>query len=607
MEKIVSGLIENYSGSFNTPDLSWIFEKEKTSLTKGSRSKLISNAEERLTFEFKSLSAGLFMSFKRTGNRTDYENIYFEKRRALNDLVLGELSEKKGRFTDAVIDGIFSLCEETTWCLPAHNTYVRDTPQIILADIQNPVLDLFACETGALLAAAGFLLKDELDSVSELIYKRIQHELRVRVMIPYLNCHFWWMGHGDEPMCNWTIWCTQNILLTASFMQLESSELEPVAKKAASGCDHFLKDYKEDGCCDEGAQYYRHAGLCLYLTFYLLNEICNKAFESLWNNEKIRNIAEYICNVHVNDIYYINYADCSPVAGRAGVREYLFGKALKSERLMSFACEEYKKAADPLIRDEINLTYRLLAVLYGNELLSYKSDHKESYPSCVFYESVGLFIAKTSDLCLSVKAGCNGDNHNHNDTGSIILYRYGKPVLIDVGVESYTAKTFSEDRYEIWTMQSGYHNLPTINGKDQCAGREYCANNVSVDKENLSISMDIAEAYPKDSNLLSYLRRAALIPLSTGSLIRLEDKAVFKDAFKDNSLILNLLSYEMPLYDNGILKIGDICSFSVPFLSKCEIETIPVTDPRLKKTWKHDIYRIRMYSSGDSFSLEMLP
>ncbi|WP_092282222.1 hypothetical protein [Caldicoprobacter faecalis] len=46
-------------------------------------------------------------------------------------------------------------------------------------------------------------------------------------------------------------------------------------------------------------------------------------------------------------------------------------------------------------------------------------------------------------------------------------------LFIDVGVETYTAKTFSSSRYEIWTMQSQYHNLPTVNGVCQQAGEQY--------------------------------------------------------------------------------------------------------------------------------------
>lgn len=37
-----------------------------------------------------------------------------------------------------------------------------------------------------------------------------------------------------------------------------------VIVQAAHSLDCFLKDYGPDGCCNEGAQYYTHAGLCLF-------------------------------------------------------------------------------------------------------------------------------------------------------------------------------------------------------------------------------------------------------------------------------------------------------------------------------------------------------
>ena len=151
------------------------------------------------------------------------------------------------------------------------------------------------------------------------------------------------MGKGKEEMSNWTIWCTQNVLLSAFLLPFSENTKHKVFKKACSSTDFFLKDYGEDGCCDEGAQYYRHAGLCLYQTLDILNHITDGYFNSLWDDEKIKNMALYILNVHVDDKYYINFADCSPVAGRAGIREYLFGKACGLDNLAKFAALDYKR------------------------------------------------------------------------------------------------------------------------------------------------------------------------------------------------------------------------------------------------------------------------
>ena len=115
-------------------------------------------------------------------------------------------------------------------------------------------------------------------------------------------------------------------------------------------------------------------------------------------------------------------------------------------------------------------------------------------------------------LYLAAKGGQNHESHNHNDVGSFIVYHDGQPVLIDVGVEAYTAKTFSGRRYEIWTMQSAYHNLPTINGLMQKEGRAFAAKDVRyrADERIAELSMDMAPAYPKEAGLRSWRRTLRL-------------------------------------------------------------------------------------------------
>ena len=237
---------------------------------------LIQAGEAKLGYEFPVIRATDYMRFKRDGDRAAFEALYFAKRNALNDLIQAECVEHQGRFLDDILNGIYSICEETAWQLPAHNSYIRDTPQLILPDVTRPVMDLFACETGALLACAAYLLEDDLNAVSPFILTCIEDNLKRRILLPYLTAHFWWMGHDDEPMCNWTVWCTQNVLLTTFLMpwSVEMSSrlsspvrtfcgnaplflpentsdtvvtLQAILHKAAESCDYFLKDYGNDG------------------------------------------------------------------------------------------------------------------------------------------------------------------------------------------------------------------------------------------------------------------------------------------------------------------------------------------------------------------------
>lgn len=565
--------------------------------------------EQYLKYSYPTLSATDYMDFTRTGNRTRFEDKFFARRLALSSLVLAECIENKERFIDDIINGIFVICEESGWQLPAHNSYIRDTPQLVLPDTAAPVLDLFACETGAILSTVWYLLKERLDSISPAITSRITNELKQRIFQPYLEQHFWWMGDGIQPMNNWTIWCTQNVLLSVFLIDTDQALRTRIFQKACQSVDYFLDEYGEDGCCDEGAQYYRHAGLCLFHVMEILNSITNNAFLHLYEDSKIRNIASYILNVHIDDRYYVNFADCSPIAGRAGVREFLFAERTHNANMMLFAARDYLAGGlDTLLMpSENNLYYRLLNGFTAHRIRQYADTRLEPviHPD-IYYKSVGLFIARDDTLCLAVKAGDNADSHNHNDTGSFTVYKNGLPFIIDVGVESYTQKTFSPKRYEIWTMQSAYHNLPTINGIMQMDGKDYGAKNVSwhMDENLCEITMDIANAYPAESGLLSYQRTATLYKKSKICLMDSNkwencEKIAIKDCFslaESVPVILTLMTYEKPIPQISeqrlLFQIGNLGSL---MLLKCQlisIEEIPITDPRLQTAWTHNLYRI---------------
>lgn len=581
------------------------------------KKQLIEEGMSALSSDYPDISASDFMNFTLTGNRSDYENQYFERRHMLNKLVLAECVTHNETFLSKIVDGIWHLCEESSWVLPAHNSYIRNTPQMILPDTSRPVMDLFACETGAQLSMVKYLLQNQLDRISPLICQRIDNELQKRILLPYLQQHFWWMGNEEEPMCNWTPWCTQNVLLAAFLPNnlLSDDQKQSILRKAAYSLDCFLKDYGEDGCCDEGAQYYRHAGLCLYACLDIMNAVTHGHFSSLYESTKIKNMAAYIYHMHVAGPYYFNFADCSPLAGSSGAREYLFGKATKQGFLMDYAAADYHSSylGGTLLTDEsqaLNLYFRSQTVYMLNEILTYhqrianastpEAISRKEPPADLYYSSVGIWISKSNTFQLAVKAGNNGDSHNHNDTGSFILYKKGKPIFIDIGVETYTQKTFSPDRYDIWTMQSCYHNLPVINGKDQSAGKEYAASQITQESagEKSQIEMNLSTAYKQIEN--PYIRKITLDK---------ETSAVTLMDTSSDSVILNFITYFSPVVsdtssDSPALTIGDALA-TYEGATILAVETLPITDARLMKAWDHDLYRIRLKLDANRFIMKV--
>ena len=560
---------------------------------------LVADAEALLDAPWPLLTARAYRAFSQTGNRIDYETAYFDRRRRLNALALAEAVERQGRFVDALVDGLLLVCEESGWQLPAHNAQVRDGVADPLPDPDRPVIDLFAAETGAQLSIIVFLLNDVLDANSAMIVSRIKREIARRITRPYLDRHFWWMGAGDQKMNNWTAWCTQNVLLSVFCRATSQATRHAVLARAASSLDAFLKDYGEDGACDEGAQYYRHAALCLFGAIEVMDRVAPGAFSHLWRLPKIRNMADFIRHVHVSGNAYINFADASAVLPPAGGREFMFGKRVGSDALCAYAAADAVRDSRPDKPDDISLFSRLLALSSLAEMAKFEG--RPAPAPDVYYPSCGVFVARDARFTLAAKAGDNDDGHNHNDVGSVTLYLDGKPLLIDVGVETYQKKTFSPDRYDIWTMQSAYHNLPGFDGIGQKAGAGFAARDVAVDlgPKTASISMDIAGAYPPEAGVAHYWRAIRLIK---GEAVSITDTHL-----GTRPAVLSLMLSEPPVLDKGRIAVGALATIALSGAGALRVEDIPVADPRLRLAWPDRLYRVLVPFVGRELRLTITP
>ena len=173
-----------------------------------------------------------------------------------------------------------------------------------------------------------------------------------------------------------------------------------------------------------------------------------------------------------------------------------------------------------------------------------KATPRQPLPRDVWLPEIQVMTARDQEgrcegFYVAAKGGHNAESHNHNDVGHFIVYMDGKPVIVDAGVEIYTGKTFSQQRYDIWTMQSDYHSLPTINGVMQRAGRGFAATEVSYARHEARarLCLDLARAYPPEAGLRSWVRT---VTLERGREVRLED--TYELLRPAANLSLNLLS-----------------------------------------------------------------
>ncbi|NTF09364.1 heparinase [Agrobacterium rubi] len=567
-------------------------ERIRRSASQAGRAELIDAAVKALDEPWSIIFASDYLEYTQNGNRSRFEALYFARRLKLNVLVLGECIEGEGRFLAKIIDGLWLICEESGWQLPAHNSHVRGGPRRPLPDPQNPVIDLFAAETAANLALVSHLLASQLDAT---LVARISSEIDQRITKPYLSRHFWWMGNGDERMNNWTAWITQNVLLSTFLRPTDQPTRRTVVEQALKSLDAFQKDYADDGACEEGALYYGHATLCMFTGLAVLEEAAPGVTSAVLREDKLYNMAEFIRHMHVADDQFFNFADAPARFETSGLREYLVGKTIASPALQAFAVDRWRHSSKRLMQDEWNLWYRVQAILAEQEL----SEAALPPPAKVdmFYPGIELAIARDDTFDLAVKGGNNGESHNHNDVGSVTLYKHGRSFLIDVGVETYTAKTFSPQRYDIWTMQSAFHTLPSFGGIMQKDGEASAARDFRVDfaQDYAEISLDLADAYPPEAGVQSYIR--------TVRLVRGQHVEIIDDHEGARDAVLSLMTVEKPRIAGNTLVLGDLGSIDIEGAGIPTIETIEINDPRLRQSWPDAIHRTLIPLKGKRLRL----
>ena len=149
----------------------------RDSIPQEMRKSYIKYGERYLGKPWKELPLDVFAEFRKTGNRSNFENISFEKRRQLAAIVMAEIIEGKGRFMGDILKGMDSFIAETWWGIPAH--YPESAPKAELQEV-----DLFNAETASLIAWTRYMLQKQFDTVSPGLCQRIDREIERRILIP---------------------------------------------------------------------------------------------------------------------------------------------------------------------------------------------------------------------------------------------------------------------------------------------------------------------------------------------------------------------------------------------------------------------------------------
>lgn len=522
-----------------------------------------------------------FLAFVRDGSRKADEDAYFFRRRKLCAAALGYCAAPNQTDLDAVVDGLWCICEETSWVISAHNVNpIPGAPschEVPLPQADAPYIDLFSAQTGMILSLVCSLLAAPLDGVTPLLRQRVQGEIDRRILTPFMATDdFWWMGVRRTDLNNWTPWIVSNVMMAAILRPHD--QLASLLERACVMLDRWLACVPEDGGCDEGAAYWNLAGGALLDCLQLL-EHATAGQATFWQEEKLRRVLAFPAVAHVDGGWFVNFADCDARPWLSGERLQYAGEKLGDSRLVALG-----GAMRGTLADELNDTPHLSRVLYKLFHPSTRADADAPTPADAWLPHLQLRVVRRGSLVLCAKGGHNGESHNHNDVGSFMLYAGGEPCLVDAGNMVYTAKTFSDQRYTLWNTRSAYHSLPIIGTHEQQPGTSFAAKDVCCTPNGLVL--DMAPAYPPQAQAFLCRRSFALR----------EDALQLADELRlgaPQPVTWVFLARQQPTPVDGGAVLGSVRMDFDPSL-RLAVEEIPVTDARMARSYPGSLWRMTL-------------
>ncbi len=469
------------------------FANKEHPLAKMYLEELDNNYREFKGTPIESLKFSLFKLYEETGNREEYQAVYYRQRRRLLTFILKVWLEMKQEDVFELEDILWAICDEYSWAIPAHfnDSDRKKRPYVV---------DLFAAETAQAIAEAislcGHILQEQ-------VKERCIDEVFRRVIEPFENNHYWW----EEGYSNWSAVCGGAVGMAALYLIEDEKRLRKITDRAISSCNSFLSSCTDDGVCLEGIAYWEYA-MSLYVSFAELYK--QRVGEDLvTDNKKLEKLSKFPAVACLENDIAIRFSVCGNHMNMP------FGIICRLSEIFHVRIPQMSHFTK-LYTSTARCCSAVRSFEWFNPKLLYDSTNAENE----FFPEAEWAIKRNGNGTLVIKGGHNDEPHNHNDIGSY-MYITGNNILIDeLGCPLYTKQYFSEHRYSYINARSSGHSVPLINSHEQCAGREHRASSFTDMGDSVRISF--AGAYDKESAGIKEVVRTAKLA---------EDGLLVKDEF----------------------------------------------------------------------------
>ena len=499
------------------------------------------------------LTDALFNDLKVTGRQDTYLDPFRRRTSRLVAFVVAECIQNKGTYLPAIESELNAILDEKSWA----------TPGSIMspwADHRYGGLDCIDLATAArawTLATTDYWLGDKLNPETR---QRLRAEMKHRVFDLYEdaiktgNPHWFWMTSKT----NWNAVCTAGVLGAALAILPDPKERALFIKAAEISMEkYYLAGFPDDGFDAEGLGYWDYGfGSYLCLSESIYEATAGKT--NLFAGQKIRQIALFPRHFEIVDGAFPAFGDSGAVRTR-GIQEAVDGA------LLDFINQRWNMGWTDLDPTKTNMYAnhpagdRLFGFgIFGFPLPSYGGTGVLGSPPFgsetaqggqrFFFKRESVFISRSQrpsqpHIGLALKGGDNGGNHGHNDNGTYVAVCNGVALIVDPGMEMYTANSFGPRRYESMFNNSYGHDVPYVGNTLQSTGPTAQGKivNTAFTRDKDTVIMDLTASYPVAS--LQKLTRTYVLD-RTKPCIEITDEAWFSEPTSFGSALVTVYDWK---------------------------------------------------------------
>ncbi len=235
---------------------------------------------------------------------------------------------------------------------------------------------------------------------------------------------------------------------------------------------NFTDGFADDGLCTEGVAYWGYG----VSHFFSLAEIIRQGTANvvdMLDTPKARRIARFPDRSEIQPGLWPAFCDCFLDAKPMEWARMWLDNRIDSQP--DELTEPLPAEIDPMAEIKLQMSDGPLMWMFRTRDPRRPLRRRTSTEPRDFFAPSHFLICRPASetkrrFSATLLGGNNGVNHNHNDLGTFTVILDGKALIYDPGLELYSMRTFSKQRYESELLNSYGHPVPRVGGQLQKEG-----------------------------------------------------------------------------------------------------------------------------------------